>query len=76
MPKRAIVGSNGSCIFSLFFLFLFAFEDCTCGIWKFPGLGSNWSCSYWPKPQLQQCQIQAKSVTYTTACGNPESLTH
>ena len=35
------------------FLF-FSFEGCTCGTWKFPGQGLNWSCSYRPTPQLQQ----------------------
>ena len=34
------------------------------------------SCSYWPKPQPQQCQIQAAAVTYTTARYNSGSLTH
>ena len=28
----------------------------------------------WPTPQLQQCGIQAASVTYTTAHGNAGSL--
>ena len=30
----------------------------------------------WPTPQPQQCQIQAVSVTFTTAHSNAESLTH
>ena len=47
----------------------------TCGIWKFLGEGSNQSCSCQSKPQTQQCQIQAISVTYTTAHGNARSLT-
>ena len=38
--------------------------------------GSNWSCCYQPMPEPQQCQIQATSVTYTTAHGNARSLTH
>ena len=29
-----------------------------------------------PMPKPQQCGIQAASVTYTTAHGNAESLTH
>ena len=29
-----------------------------------------------PKPELQQCRIQAASATYTTAHGNAGSLTH
>ena len=37
--------------------------------------GSNGSCSRWPTPQPQQCQIQATSVTYTTAHGNARPLT-
>ena len=36
----------------------------------------NWSCSCQPTPQPQQHRIQAASVTYTTAHGNPKSLTH
>ena len=38
--------------------------------------GSNLSCSSMPTQQLQQCKIQAMSVTYTTAHSNVESLTH
>ena len=45
-------------------------------MWKFPGLGSNWSYSCRPTPQPQQCRIPAASVTYTTAHGNTGSLTH
>ena len=45
-------------------------------IWKFPGWGSNQSSSCWPTSQPQQYQIQAASVTYTTAQGNAISLTH
>ena len=37
---------------------------------------SNRSCSHWPTPQPQQLRIQATSATYTTAHGNPRSLTH
>ena len=47
----------------------------TCSMWKFPGSGSNWSCSRLPM-QPQQCQIGAVSVTYTTAHTNAGSLTH
>ena len=50
-----------------FFLF---FQGHTCSIWKFPGQGSNESCS------CQPMQIQALSATYTTAHGNTRSLTH
>ena len=41
-----------------------------------PRQGSNRSCSCWPTPQPQQNQIQDMSVTYTTPCGNPRSLSH
>jgi len=63
--------------FLYFFLFLFlSFQGCICGIWKFPGWGSNPSYSCQPMPQPQQCSIQATSATYTTAHGNAGSLTH
>ena len=39
----------------------------------FPGQGLNWSCSCWPTPHPQQCQIWA--AIYTTAHGNAGSLT-
>ena len=38
--------------------------------------GLNWSCSHWPTPQPQQCQIWAASLTYTTAHSNVGSLSH
>ena len=39
----------------LFVLNLFAISlGRSCGIWRFPGWGSNWSCSPWPMPQPQQ----------------------
>ena len=41
-----------------------------------PRLGLNRSCSLQPTPEPQQRQIQAASVTYTTAHGNAASLTH
>ena len=56
----------------LFFFFL-SIEGHTCGIWKFQGQGSNWSCSCWPTPQPHQ--IPATSATYTAACNNTRSLT-
>ena len=62
--------------FFLLLLFFWSFQDHTHGIWKFPGQGSNQSCGHWPKPQPQQCQIQATSLTDTTAQGNPGPLTH
>ena len=43
---------------------------------KVPRLGVQRSCSHWPTPEPQQGQIQAVSVTYTTAHGNTGSLTH
>ena len=46
------------------------------GIWRFPGQGSNRSCSRWPTPEPQQCRIRASSVTYTTVHGNSRSPTH
>ena len=61
---------------NFFFLFFFAFQGHICGIWKFPGQGSNQSCSFWPTPQPQQCQIQVTSATYITAHSNTGSLTH
>ena len=36
-------------------------------------LGLNQSCSCWPTPQPRR---MSTSVTYTTAHGNPRSLTH
>ena len=45
-------------------------------MWKFPGSGSNRSCSHWPSPEPQQRRIQAASATYTIAHGNAGSLTY
>ena len=59
-------------IFSSFCLF----QCRSRGIWKFPGQGSNWSCSHLPTPQPQQHGIQATSANTTTAHGNAGSLTH
>ena len=61
--------------FSFPFFFLFKAIH-TCGIWRFPGYGSNRSYSCWSTPQPQQRQIWAASVTYTTAHSNAGSLTH
>ena len=44
--------------------------------WRFPGQGSNRSCSHQPTPEPQQLGIQAASATYTTAHGNARSPTH
>ena len=59
----------------LFFFFFFCLFCCCCcyflgrsrGIWRFPGQGSNRSCSHWLTLQPQQCQIWATSATSTTA---------
>ena len=39
----------------------FFFKGGTYDIWKFPGEGSNWSCSCQPSPQPRQHGIQAVS---------------
>ena len=57
-------------------LFYFYLYGCTCSIWRFPGWGSNWSCSCRPTPHPQQDQIWATSVTCAAAYGNTGSLTH
>ena len=57
------------------FVFVFAFQGHTRGIWRFPEQGLNWSYSCQPVPQPQQCRIRAMSVTYTTAHSNARSLT-
>ena len=36
-------------------LFYLSFEGLTHGIWRFPGWGSNQSCSHQPALQSQQC---------------------
>ena len=40
------------------------------------GTWSIQSCSCWPMPQPQECQIRYVSVTYSAACDNTRSLTH
>ena len=46
-----------------FFFFVFlSFSGCTKGTWRFPGQGSNQSCSCWPTPRPQQCQISATAM--------------
>ena len=49
---------------------------CTCSIWKFLGLGWNWSCSYRPILQPWQHWVQDASANYAAACGHAGSLTH
>ena len=58
------------------FFFFFLFKGCTRGIWRFPGWGSNWSCSRQPTPEPQPRGIWADSSTYTIPHGNVGSLTH
>ena len=60
----------------LIFIFIFKFfYGCTHSIWKFPGLGSNQSCSRWPVSQPQQCQITHRicDLNHSSGAG---SLTH
>ena len=54
-----------------FFVVVF-FQGRTCGMWRFPGLGSNWSCSRRPTPEPQQLGIRAAYVTYTTVTATPD----
>ena len=61
--------------FVCLFVYLFFFQGCTHGIWRFPGQWSNPSHSCWPMAQSQQCRTQASSVTSITAHGNARSLT-
>ena len=59
-------------IFFFFFFFL-SLQGCISSMWKFPGEGSNQSCSCQTPPQPQQHGIRAVSVTYTKAHGNTGS---
>ena len=59
--------------FVLFCLFVISLGRSR-GIWRFPGWGSNRSCSHWPTPESQQCRIRATSVT--TFHSKAGSLTH
>ena len=60
----------------IFFIFIFNFfQSHTCSIWRFPGQGSNWSCTCQPTPQPQQRRTGSTFATYTTAHGNAGSLT-
>ena len=65
---------SGFWLIVLSFLFFFSLGP-SCGIWRFPGKESNWSCSHQPTPETQH-QIWATSATYTTAHGSAGSLTH
>ena len=61
---------------SLFFFSFLSFFGPHLWHTEVPRLGDNQSYSCRPTPQPQQRQIQAASVTYTTAPGNTRSLTH
>ena len=65
-------------IFLFLFLFLFfAFQGHTRSIWRVPGqAGVQLELQLIATPQTRQHQIQAASVTYTTAHGNAVYLTH
>ena len=70
-------GEKGTRLYcQLEFIFIFLsfshFLGRSRGIWRFPGQGSNQSCSHRPTPEPQQRGIRAASATYTTA----GSLTH
>ena len=55
-------------LFLSIYLFCFlSFQGRTRSIWRFPGQGSNRSCSHRPTPQPQQHGIRAASAAYTTA---------
>ena len=60
--------------FYFFIYCLLCFEGCPHGIWRFPGQGTNWSCSHQPMPEPQQHQILAAFATYTIAHGSIRSL--
>ena len=60
--------------FLSFFIFCL-FQGHSYGIWRFPGQGSNVSCSHQPMPEPQPLRIRAESKTYTTAHSNIGSLT-
>ena len=61
------------CLFVYLFLYFCLFRDTPVA---YGGSQTNQSCSCWPMPQPQQCQIWAVSATYTTARSNTGSLTH
>ena len=53
-------------VYYIFFLIFFFFLGPHLLYMEVPRLGTTWSCSCLPTPQLQQCQIQATSVIYTS----------
>ena len=75
LPQKPLIYKIDSPIIVFLFVCL-PFQGCTCNIWRFPGQGSNRSCSHQAKPQPQQGSIRAASTTYTTANGNAGSLHH
>ena len=60
-----VVGTGNKRVFVFF-----SFYSHIQGIWKFPGQGLNWSCTYRLTSQLQKHWIQAAT------CSNDRSLTH
>ena len=67
-----LAGKFVSLFFFYFFFFFLSFQGCTLSMWKFPGQGSNWSCSCRPTPQLQHCwitgQFQPQFLEQTPYC--------
>ena len=76
VPIGKVFSVFGFWVFFFFFFCLFVFLEPHSWHMEVPGLGSNWSCSCRATPQPQQCEIQATSVTYTTAQGYARSFTH
>ena len=63
--------------FHFFFFFYFClFRAAPLAYGGFQARDLIWSCSHWPMPQPQQCQIGAASANTTTAQGKAGSLTH
>ena len=63
-------------IFHSILFFFFLFRAASMAHTDSQARGLNWSCSCRPQTQPQPRQIQASSVTYTTAHSNTRSLTH
>ena len=68
--QKSIFGEMSSSFFFFFLSFSLGLHPWHMEIPRF----GVYSC--WPKPQSQQLGIQATSEAYTTAHGNPGSLTH
>ena len=65
-------GKENVCVYIYIYIHIYFLSFChflgrSCSIWRFPGQGSNWSCSHQPMPEPQQRWIRAASATYTTA---------